>query len=94
MGFAVRWRMMPNSALTRSSSISAQGSDPRPPASATAIASSDAPGPAIGASTIGRSMPVRSWKRRSICMGSLLDSATHSVLSSRRVLRVFFDPHF
>src|SRR4051812_33072623 len=63
--------MMPNSALTRSLSIVAQGSDPRPPAPATAIASSDAADPAIGASRIGRSMPVRSWKRRSICMGKL-----------------------
>ena len=48
-----------------SASSSAQGSEPRPPASATATAMSASTAPAIGAWTIGSSMPKRSRMRRS-----------------------------
>src|ERR1051326_3365654 len=43
----------------------AQGSDPRPPAAETAAASSASMAPAIGASTIGCSIPNKSMRRRS-----------------------------
>ena len=56
---------MPSWVRSPSASSSAQGSEPRPPASATATAMSASTAPAIGAWTIGSSMPKRSRMRRS-----------------------------
>src|SRR6187549_1254455 len=56
--------MAPTSRLTASTPSIAQGSEPRPPASLTAMAIADRFAPAIGAWMIGRSMPNRFWRRR------------------------------
>jgi hypothetical protein len=59
----------------------AQPIEPRPPASATAAASSTVPNPAIGASTIGCSISNSSTRRRS---GHILALPTRGRRTSRR----------
>src|SRR5688572_14992450 len=55
--------MASTSRRTASTLSMAQGSEPRPPASLTAMAIADRFAPAIGAWMIGRSMPSRFWRR-------------------------------
>jgi hypothetical protein len=69
-GRVVRARIVSSSARIASGVLIAQGSDPRPPAFETAIASALPCTPAIGAWTIGSSMPRRD--RRSVIVASVL----------------------
>ena len=64
-GRPVRWRITPISACALAGVSRAQGNEPSPPASLTAMAIAASVAPAIGAWTIGRSIPSRSSNRRS-----------------------------
>src|SRR5690554_142271 len=81
MGASVAARMAPSSSAMASGESMAQGSAPRPPALATAMASSLPWAPAMGAWRIGSAMP-RVWIR---LIGVLPDLVERRV--KRRALR-------